>query len=75
MPIRIVTLIISVSSLLLAACATPGDSATASKAPLTKQQAHVICYQQMQAARAGSMNVTPNRHQYVMCMKARGFDV
>ncbi len=61
---------------LLAGCATsaPPPRETVEAAPLTRHQAHLKCYQQMQAARAGALLTTPDWHQYRMCMRGRGFE-
>jgi hypothetical protein len=68
--------LLAVVIVLLAGCASsaPSGQGTAEPAPLTRQQAHLKCYQQMQAARAGALLTTPDWHQYRICMRNRGFD-
>lgn len=39
------------------------------------RKAHLACHQQMMAAGGMGWGNTPNRHQYFMCMKAKGYDV
>lgn len=39
------------------------------------RKAHLACHQQMMAAGSFGWGSTPNRHQYFMCMKAKGHDV
>jgi len=64
------------SALLLSACAAtpPGRDAAPPKAE-TQAEAHRVCYQRMQAARAGALLTSPNWHQVRMCMQARGHPV
>lgn len=63
------------SALLLSACATPPGGDGAPPKAETAAEAHRICYQRMQAARAGALLMTPNWHQVRMCMQARGHPV
>lgn len=39
------------------------------------RKAHLACHQQMMAVSNVGSGTTPNRHQYFMCMKAKGYDV
>ncbi len=58
---------------LVTGCATP---AQVDHPPDTEfRKAHVACYQRMMAASQVGQGVTPNRHLYLMCMKAKGYDV
>jgi uncharacterized lipoprotein YbaY len=64
----------ALSALALAACAGSQPAAPAKTSPEGQRQAHLACTQQMWAAQAGMRGTTPNRHQYLMCMKAKGYD-
>jgi hypothetical protein len=39
------------------------------------RNAYLTCHQQMMAAGGFGTGATPNRQQYFMCMKAKGYDV
>ena len=39
------------------------------------RKSHLTCFQQMMATGNVGWGTTPNRHQYLMCMKAKGYDV
>ena len=64
----------ALGGLTLAACAGTQPAAPAKSSPDGYRQAHLTCYQQMWAAQAGMRGTTPNRHQYLMCLKARGYE-
>lgn len=59
--------------LLLGGCATQPHPDVSGDPGYRKS--HLACYQQMMAAGGVGWGTTPNRHQYFMCMKARGYDV
>jgi len=39
------------------------------------KKAHLACYQQMMAVSQIGQGLRPNRHQYLMCMQRKGYDV
>lgn len=59
---------------LLVGCATSTPRPGYSSDP-NFRKTHLACNQQMMAASGVGWGSTPNRHQYYMCMKAKGYDV
>jgi len=59
--------------LLMAGCVTSTPRSDYSANP-DYRKSHLACHQQMMAASGVGWGNTPNRHQYFMCMKAKGYD-
>jgi hypothetical protein len=60
--------------LTLSGCATAVAERGEPPAPESEAEARRICWQRMQAARAGGMLTVPDRHQVRMCLKRKGYE-